>query len=120
FDRCLGCGGADQHAVAAGAVDFFHDQFVEIVEHVGKILRLAAAPGRHVLQDRLFAKVEFYDVRHVGIDRLIVGDAGAHGIGERDVAGGIGRHQPGYAERGIGPEGQGIEEVVVDPTIDDV
>ena len=120
LDRRLGRGGADQHAVAAGAVDFLDHQFAEIVEHVGQILRLAAAPGRHVLQDRLFAEIEFHDLRHVGIDRLVVGDAGADRVGQRDVAGRIGRHQPGHAERRIRAEGQGIEEIVVDAAVDHV
>ena len=33
--------------------------------------------------------------RHVGVDRLVVGDAGAERVGERDVAGAIGVEQPG-------------------------
>ena len=79
----LGGGGSDQHAVAAGAVHFLHHQIAEIVEDVGEILRIAAAPGLHVLQDRFFAEIEFHDFRHVGVDRLVVGDAGADRIGER-------------------------------------
>ena len=120
FDRGLGRGRSDQHAVAAGAVHFLHHQFSEIVEHISQILRFAAAPGRHVLQDRLFAEIEFHDLGHVGVDRLVVGDAGADRVGERDVAGGIGRHQPGHAERRIRAEGEGIEEVVVDAAINDI
>ena len=120
LDRRLGRGRSDQHAVAAGAVHFLHHQFGEIVEHVGEILGLAAAPGRHVLQDRFFAEIEFHDLGHVGVDRLVVGDAGADRVGQRDVAGRIGRHQPGHAERGIRAEGEGIEEVVVDPAVDHV
>ena len=78
---------ADQHAVAARAVDLLDHELVEIVEHVGQMLGLAAAPGRHVLQDRLLAEIELHDLRHVAVDRLVVGDAGADRIGERDVAG---------------------------------
>ena len=33
------------------------------------------------LQDRLFAEIEFHHLGHVGIDRLVVGDAGADGVG---------------------------------------
>ena len=93
--------GADQHAVAAGAVHLLHDQLFEMVEHIGEMLRLAAAPGRHVLQERLFAEVEFHDRGHVAVDRLVVGDAGADRVGERHVAGLVGRHQARHAERGI-------------------
>ena len=81
---------------------------------------LAATPGRHILEERLLAKIEFYDLGHVTVDRLVVGDAGADGIGERDGAGLISRHQAGYAQRAVGPEDQRIEEVVVDAAIDHV
>jgi hypothetical protein len=77
-------------------------------------------PGRHVLQDRLLAEIEFHDIRHVGVDRLVVGDAGADRVRQRDVAGRIGRHQAGHAERGIGTEGEGIEKIIVDTAIDHV
>ena len=80
-------------------MDFLHHQFAEVIQHVGQILGLAAAKGRHVLQNRLFAEIELHDVRHVGIDRLVVGDTGPDRVGQCDVAGRIGGHQPGYAER---------------------
>ena len=95
---------ADQHAVAARAVHLLHHQLVEIVEHIGEVLGLAAAPGRHVLQDRLLAEIELHDLRHVAVDRLVVGDAGADRIGERHVAGDVGRHQAGHAERRVRAE----------------
>ena len=120
FDRGLGCGRSNQHAVATGAVHFLHDQFSEIIENVSQILWFAAAPGRHVLQDRFLAEIEFHDLGHVGVDRLVVGNAGPDRVGECDVAGGIGRHQPGHAERRIRAEGQGVEEVVIDAAVDDV
>ena len=41
-------------------------------------------------------------------------------IGDGDVAGAIGRDQPRHAERGIGPEDQRIEEIVVDAAVDHV
>ena len=84
------------------------------------MLRLAAAPGRNVLQDRLFAEIELHDLRHVAVHRLVVGDAGADRIGERDVAGDVGRHQPGHAERRIGPERERVEKIVVDAAVDHV
>ena len=59
-------------------------------------------------------------LRHVGVDRLVVGQAGAEGVGHRDVAGAIGVEQPGAAQRRIGAEDQRIAEVVVDAAVDDV
>ena len=64
----------DQHAVAARAVHLLDHQLVEIVEHVLEGFGLAAAVRRHVLQDRLLAQEEPHDLRHVAVDRLVVGD----------------------------------------------
>ena len=79
-----------------------------------------AMVGRHVAEDRLLAEVEADHLRHVGIDRLVVGDAGADRVGERDVAGAVGVEQPGHAEQAVLPEGERVEEVVVDAPVDDV
>ena len=57
---------------------------------------------------------------HERIDRLVVGDAGADRVGERDVAGAVGVQQPRHAEQAVGPEGERVEEVVVDAPVDDV
>ena len=57
---------------------------------------------------------------NVGVERLVVGDAGADGVGERDVAGAIGVEQAGDAEVRVAAERQRIEEVVVDAAVDDV
>ena len=72
------------------------------------------------LQDRLLGQVEADHVLDERIDRLVVGDAGADGVGQRDVAGAVGLHQVGHAEQAVGPERLGIEEVVVEPAVDDV
>jgi hypothetical protein len=78
-----------------------------VVEHVGERVRLAAAPGRHVLQDRLLAEIEADDLRHVAVDRLVVGDAGADRIGERDVAGLVGDIRPGTPSAESGRKASG-------------
>ncbi|MGY4287658.1 hypothetical protein ACVWXO_006878 [Bradyrhizobium sp. LM2.7] len=46
--------------------------------------------------------------------------AGADGVCERNVAGCIGRHQSGYAKHGVGAEGEGVDEIVIDSAIDHV
>src|SRR6185369_17691487 len=98
-DLLAGGGGPDQHAVAARPVDFLDHEFGQIVEHVGETVGLRAAPGGNVLEDRLLAGVEFDDLRHERIDRLVIGDAGARGIGDGDPAGTVDVHDPGHAER---------------------
>ena len=111
---------AHEHAVAARAVDLLDHQFVEIVEHMGKLRWLAAAKSRHVLQQRLLFEIEADDVGDIAINRLIVGDASADCIGKRHIARQIGAHQPGHAQQRGGIEHQRIEEVVIHSAVDHV
>ena len=60
------------------------------------------------------------DVGHVGVEGLVVGDAGAEGVGQGDVAGAVGVEEARDAEDGVGAEGQRIDEVVVDAAVDDI
>ena len=84
-------------------------------------LRLVdAAIGLHVGQNGLLAQVVADDLGDVGIDHLVVGDAGARRIGERDLALLPGAQQAGDTERRVGIEGLGIQEHVVDASIDHV
>ncbi len=110
----------DQHAVAAGAVRLLDDQLGEMVEHVVAILLPVQQVGRHVGEDRLLGQVEADHLRHVRIDRLVVGDAGADRVGERDPPGAVGGEQARHAEHRVGAERQRIEEVVVDAPVDHV
>ena len=118
----LGPAGArpDGDAVAARLAHGLDDELVEMVERVSQRLRLAADMGLDVRQDRLLVQVVADHARHVGIDRLVVGDAGADRVGQRDVARAIGTHQAGHAELAVGQEGLGIEVVVVDAAVDHV
>ena len=99
-------GRADQHAVAARAVHLLHHQLGQVLQHVGEVVGLAADVGRHVLQDRRAAGVELDDVRHVGVDRLVVGDAGARRVDDGEPAGAIDVEDAGHAEHRIAPEGR--------------
>ena len=89
-------------------------------EHVVELLRLAAAPRRHVGQDGVLVQVVLDHVGHVGIDELVVGHAGARRVRQRHVARGPGAHQARHAERGILAEHLRVEEVVVDAPVDHV
>ena len=111
---------ADQHAIATAAIDFLDHEFGEVIEDIAQRLGLAAAPGRHILQYRFFAGIEAHDFGHVAVDRLVIGNAGADGIGERDIAGMIGRHQPRHAEHRGWVEDQRIDEGIVEAPVDDV
>jgi len=80
LDRRLGCGGSNQHAVAAGAVHFLDHEVAEIVEHVGEILRLAGSARSARSSGSVPRRDRFHDIGHVGIDRLVVGNPGATAV----------------------------------------
>src|SRR2546430_9069679 len=48
---------------------------------------------RSVPEHRLFAEVVANHLRHPGVHRLVVGDAGADGVGQRDIAGAVRGHR---------------------------
>ena len=120
LDLGLAGGRADQHAVAARTVDFLDDELVHVRQHVLQVFGLAAQVGGHVVQDGLFAEVELDHLGHVGVDALVVGDAGADRIAQRDVAGAVDVQQPGAPQGAVGAEDAGVEEVVVDTAVDHV
>lgn len=66
---------ANQHPVAARAVDFLDHQFGEIVEHVLEQIFFRGSARSARLEDRLLAGVELHDLGHVAVERLVVGDA---------------------------------------------
>ena len=68
----------------------------------------------------VLAEVELDHVRHERVDRLVVADAGADGVGQGDVPQPVGVHQPRDAEVAVGPEAEGVQEVVVHPPVDHV
>ena len=80
----------------------------------------AAEEGLDIVEDRLFRQIIADQARHIGIDRLVVGDAGAQRIGDHHIAGAIGVEQAGHAQRGILAEDQGVDEIIVDAAINDV
>ena len=106
LDLRLARGGPDEHAVAAGAVDFFDHEFRQVREHVVQILVATQHPGVHIADDGRLAEIEADHLGHVGIDRFVVGDAGADGIGNGDAAGAVGGEQSGHAQHGVGPKHQ--------------
>ena len=111
---------ADQHAVTAAFAHRLHHQLVEIGEHVLALLVFGQQKGFDVGQDGIFVQVVADHARHVGVDGLVVGEAGAEGIGHGHVAGAIGIEEAGTAQRGIGAKDQRITEIVVDAAVDHV
>ena len=118
----LGPGGdrADDDALAARPVDRLEHELVEPVEDLLARLRLAHPPGVDVADHRVLGQVVADQVRHVGVDELVVGHAVADRVGERDVAGPRRVDQPRAPEHRVGQEVHRVEELVVDPAVDHV
>src|SRR6185369_6809689 len=110
----------DEHAVAARAARLLDDELGKMLEHVREIVLFGAAPRVHVSEQRLFAEIEADHLWHERIDALVVGDAGADGVGDRDRARAIRAEQAGYAERRVRAKRERIEVVVVEPPVDHV
>ena len=114
-----GCG-SDQHAVAAGAMNLLYHQLLEMRQRVFELLALAAHVRRNIRQDRLLTEVKINHVRNVRVDRLVVCNASADRIRQRDLAGPIYGQQSGHAQRRVWSERTRIEKIVIDAAIDDV
>ena len=112
--------GADDQALAARPVHPLEHQLVPASQRVGPHRRVHEVHRLDVLQDRVFAEVVPDHVGDVGVDELVVGHAVAHGVGDGDPSGPGRVDDAGAADQGLGAELRGVEEVVVDPAIDDM
>ena len=112
--------GADEDAVAAGLVGRLHHELVEPAEHHGPFLLVPAEVRGHVGQDDVLAQVVPDDLRDEGVDDLVVGDAGAGGIGDAQVPRPVDVEQPRGPQQRLGSERQRVEEVVGDPAVEHV
>ena len=65
-------------------------------------------------------KIETDDRRDVGVQLFVVRDAGANGVGQRNVPGTMRVKQPGHSQRRAGRNASGFEEVVVHAAIDHI
>ena len=119
-DLLLGRGRADEDALAAGLARRLDHDLIEALEHPLALLAVGHQVRRHVLDQRLLAEVVADHLRDVVVDRLVVGDAGADRVDDRDAARAVGAHQARDAEHAVGPELERVHEVVVDPAVDRV
>ena len=119
-DVLLGGGRPDQHAVAARPVDLLDDQLLQVVEHVFQRVRVGTPPRRHVLQQRLLARVELHDLRHVAVDGLVVRHPRPRRVGDGDAARAIDVEDARHAELAVRPEVHRVEVIVVHPAIQHV
>src|ERR1700757_2655852 len=84
------------------------------------ILVFGKKVGFDVVENRIFVEVVADDAGNVRIEGLVVGKAGAEGIGHGDVSGAISIEQTSTTQDGITAKDEGVTEVVVDATVDDV
>ena len=84
---------ADQHAVSTRSIGGLHHEFIEVFQHIAQVCLFGANIGGHIGQDDVFTEVILHEARHVGVNDLVVGDAGAGRVGEGDVACLINVHQ---------------------------
>ena len=80
----------DEHAVTAAFAHSFDHKLVEIGKNVLALFFFRHQEGLDVVEDRIFAEVVVDDVGYVGVESLVVSEAGAEGIRDGDVAGAIG------------------------------
>ena len=96
----------------------FDHKFGEMCQHIGKVIRLRASPGRYVIEKWLLTHIELDDFWHIGINRLIVGNARPRGVGKHNRATAIGIEKPRCAKQTVWVEGQWIKELIINPTVD--
>ena len=57
---------------------------------------------------------------NVGVNGFVVGDAVAHGVGQRHISRAVGAHQAGNAQDGIRAEGERVQELVIHAPVDHI
>ena len=110
----------DQHAVAARFIGRLDDQFMQMRQHVLAVFRVAALPGRHIGDARLFIEVVLDNFRHPGVHHLVIGHACARRIGQCDFARAPGAHQARHAEQRVFAEHFGVEKGIVNAPINHI
>lgn len=112
--------GSDDDALAARTVHRLDHQLVDLVEDGVQLARFVRTVGLDVRENGLLAEVVPDQIGYVRVEEFVVGDAVAHGVGERDGARLGGAEDARAADHRIGPEVQRIEEVVVEPSVYDM
>ena len=121
FGGC--CVRADQHSVAARFVGRLDDQFIrQMFEHTYvELLWFSANVGRDVRQNDFLVEIIFHDLRDVGVNDLVIGDARAGCIGESDIPGLMDFHQAGHAEHVESEtESFGIQKIIIHAAVNNI
>src|SRR5580658_4030387 len=91
-----------------------------MLQNMFQLIGLCTAPRRNVRQNWILAEVIADHVGYVGVHELVVRDPRTGSIGQGYVALRPCTHQSRDAKRGVCSEGLGIEEVIVNPSVDHI
>ena len=91
-----------------------------MLQHITQILRLRADAGRDVRQQRLLAQIELHHARNIGVDHFVVGHASSGRVGQGHLTGLINLHQPAHPKHGIASKHLRIQEIIVNPPVNDI
>ena len=95
-------------------------QVFQVGQGVLQIIGLAAHEGRYVFKDGVLAQVKLDHVRHVGVDRLVVGHARAHRVANGHMPDFVGFHQARTTQRRGGTEHLGVQKIIVHPAVNHI
>ena len=79
--------------------------------------RIAQQISLYIIQNRVFVQVILDHLRHIGVDRLVVGQARPKCVRHGTIAGAVGIEKPRAAQRRIRAKDQRIAEVIIHATI---
>jgi len=91
-----------------------------MLQHILPLFRIGTDIGRHIWQDRFFIQVVFDDLGDISINHLVIRHPASRRIGQCDVPGLIGSHETRHPQQRILAKNFRIEEVVINPAIDDI
>jgi len=115
----LGRHRSHEHVIASGSAGGFDDELIEVFDHVLVVILLEAGEGGDLLEEGLFVQIKANDLGDVRIDRLVIGDPGPGCIRQCDIARAISVNEARDAEDAVAVEGEWIEVVVIESSIDD-
>ncbi len=111
---------SDHDPVAAGLGYRLHDQLIETSEHLGAVIVVPHRVGSCVRENRSLPQVVLDERWDVGIDRFVVGHTVADRVRHCHRSGANGGHQSGHPEHRGALECDRIQELIVDPSVNDV
>ena len=99
---------------------FLDHEVFEVGQHMFTLIWPTAQKGGHVREHWVFIQIEADHVGHERVDRLVIGNAGANGIADRDPARPKDRDQARHPQHRVGAKDEWVEEVVIDAPVNHI